>query len=173
MLCATLKSKLLTIFICLCLALSGCQNQPTIEGVEAKLRRIVSAQTIEVIINNQSYQLRLMGLDTPHRQQQPWADDAKKFLEDFLTMNNSIALKSVTITLETNLEVKDKFNRISGYGWFNDELINEKILSEGHGIVNLTYTDGKYDQQLLNAQNYARIMNKGIWSADKPLRNIK
>jgi micrococcal nuclease len=151
---------------------TGCQNQATIKGVEAKLRRVVSAQTIEVIIENKSYQVRLMGLDTPSRKQQPWADDAKKFLVNFLTINNSMPLHSTIIILETNLQVKDQYNRISGYGWFNDELINEKILAQGYGVVNLTYTDGKYDQKLLQAQNYARIMEKGIWNPQQPLRNI-
>jgi micrococcal nuclease len=168
-----LKYKLLTIFICLCLVVTGCQNQATIKGVEAKLRRVVSTQTIEVIISNKSYQMRLTGLDTPSRNQQPWGDDGKKFLVNFLTVNNSIPLNSVMIILETDLEVKDKLNRISGYGWFNDELINEKILAEGFGIINLTYTDGKYDQKLLQAQNYARIMEKGIWNPAQPLRNLK
>ncbi|MBL1211123.1 thermonuclease family protein [Geminocystis sp. GBBB08] len=167
-----MKYKLLTILICLCLILSGCQNQTTIKGIEAKLRRVVSAQTIEVIIKNKSYQFRLMGLETPSEKQQPWGNEARKFLVDFLTVNNSQPLKSAIVILETDLEVKDKFNRIRGYGWFNDELINQKILSFGHGIVNLTYTDGKYDQQLLDAQDYARIMGKGVWNPDKPLRNI-
>jgi micrococcal nuclease len=167
-----LKYKLLTIFICLCLVVTGCQNQSTIRGVQAKLRRVVSAQTIEVIIANKSYQVRLMGLDTPSRKQQPWGDEAKKFLVNFLTVNNSIPLNSTTVILETDLQVKDKFNRISGYGWFNHQLINEKILAEGYGVVNLTYTDGKYDQQLLQAQSYARIMGKGIWNPDQPLRNM-
>lgn len=152
--------------------MTGCQNQATIKGVEAKLRRVVSAQTIEVIIENKSYQVRLMGLDTPSHKQQPWADEAKKFLVNFLTINNSMAIHATTIILETNLQVKDQYNRISGYGWFNDELINEKILAQGYGVVNLTYTDGKYDQKLLQAQNYARIMEKGIWNPQQPLRNI-
>lgn len=167
-----MKYKLLTIFICLSIIVSGCQNQTTIKGVEAKLRRVVSAQTIEVIIENKSYQLRLSGLDTPSGKQQPWGDDGKKFLVNLLTANNTIPLKSAMVILETDLQVKDKFNRISGYGWFNHELINEKILAEGHGVVNLTYTDGKYDQKLLQAQNYARIMEKGIWNPAQPLRNI-
>lgn len=167
-----MKYKLLTILLCLCLVVTGCQNQATIKGVEAKLRRVVSSQTIEVIIENKSYQVRLMGLDTPSLKQQPWADEAKKFLVNFLTINNSMPLHSTTIILETNLQVKDQYNRISGYGWFNDELINEKILAQGYGVVNLTYTDGKYDQKLLQAQNYARIMEKGIWNPQQPLRNI-
>ncbi|BAQ62484.1 Staphylococcus nuclease (SNase) domain [Geminocystis sp. NIES-3708] len=167
-----MKYKLLIIFICLYLVVTGCQNQTAINGIDAKLRRVVSAQTIEVIINNKSYQLRLSGLDTPSRKQQPWGDDGKKFLVDFLTANNTIPLKSAMIILETDVKVKDKFNRISGYGWFNNELINEKILAEGFGVVNLTYTDGKYDQKLLQAQSYARIMEKGIWNPKQPLRNI-
>ncbi|NCO74688.1 MAG: thermonuclease family protein [Cyanobacteria bacterium] len=167
-----LINKFLVILISLCLLIVGCQNNPKITRVEANIRRVISAQTIEVIINNQTYQFRLMGLNTPNRQQQPWGKEAKEVLVNLLTLEGKNSLNSTTVILETNLETKDKFNRLNGYIWYNNQLINQKLLEQGYGLVNLTYTDGKYDQQLLQAQSYARIMEKGIWNPQKPLREI-
>jgi micrococcal nuclease len=42
-------------------------------------------------------------------------------------------------------------------------MVNQELLKQGYGIANLNYTDGKFDRALLNSQDYARIMEKGIW----------
>nr|OEJ77920.1 hypothetical protein A5482_14510 [Cyanobacterium sp. IPPAS B-1200] len=121
--------------------------------------RVVSGQTLEVAINNQVYGVRLTGFDVPEPQQEM----AEKTLTNLLTNNLQNPLNSITITLETDLSSKDSFDRLSAYVWLNSDFINQKIIEDGSAIANLTYTDGKYDDILINAQNYARIMNKGIW----------
>jgi len=73
---------------------------------------------------------------------------------------------SVNLIIETDLEKKDKFARISGYAWYDDLLLNQMILKEGYSLLNLDYTDGKYDRTLINAQEYARLMQKGIWNRE-------
>ncbi|BAQ63289.1 thermonuclease family protein [Geminocystis sp. NIES-3709] len=167
-----LTSGLLIIFFCLCFGVTGCQNKPIINGIEGKIKRVVSAQTIEVIIENKSYQLRLAGLDIPSTQPQvKETQEAKQFLINFFTLNNTIPLNTSIVMLETDLQVKDKFDRLSGYVWYNDRLVNQELLTEGYAIVNLTYTDGKYDRVLIDAQHYARIMEKGIWNVELSMNN--
>ena len=139
-----------------------------VEGIPATMKRVISGQTIEVIIDDRIYQLRLTGLNAPPLSQKPWGENAKQFLIDTLTNNSSLHLLSI----ETDLKVKDKFGRLQGYIWYEQQLINQKLVEEGYAIVNLTYTDGKYDQKLLNAQNYARIMGKGIWNPKQPLKQL-
>jgi len=90
-------------------------------------------------------------------------ETAEKTILNLLTNNLQNPLNSVTITIKTDLTAKDSFDRLSAYVWLNNDFINQKIIEDGSAIANLTYTDGKYDDILINAQNYARIMNKGIW----------
>lgn len=145
------------ILLSLLFVMTGCQNHSPIKGIEAKIKRIVSEQTLEVIIENKSYRLRLSGLEIPSNQPKI-AEEGKQFLKDFFT-----PLNSASVIIETDLQVKDKYNRLSGYVWYLDRMVNQELLKQGYGIANLNYTDGKHDRALINAQDYARIMAKGIW----------
>lgn len=145
------------LILSLFLILTGCQNHPPHQGIKAKVIRIVSAQTLEVVIDNQSYTLRLSGLDIP-RHQPKIAEEGKQFLRNFFS-----PLNAARVTIETDLQVKDQYNRLGGYVWYLDRMVNQELLKQGYGIVNLNYTDGKYDRVLINAQDYGRIMEKGIW----------
>ncbi|MGY6530341.1 MAG: thermonuclease family protein [Cyanobacterium sp.] len=155
---ARLKGFVLPIILC-CLLFSWGQNVSSDNLVSGQLVRIVSGQTLEVAIDNQIYRVRLNGLDVPESQ----GKIAEKTILDLLTNNGQNPINSISVTLETDLTSKDSFGRLSGYVWLNSDFINRKIIEEGSAIANLTYTDGKYDDILINAQNYARIMDKGIW----------
>jgi micrococcal nuclease len=144
----------------------GCQNNSEEDFIRGRITKVISGQTIEVIIDDRQYQLRLTGLKTPYLSQKPWGQEARKYLMDTL-------MSSSYLSLETDVTKTDQYDRLQGYVWHEKQLINQKIIEEGYGVVDLTYTDGKYDQQLLNAQNYARIMGKGIWNPDKPLKELK
>ncbi len=159
-----LSRGLLIIILCLLFFIGACQSHQIPKGFPATLKKVVSAQTIEVMIENQTYKLRLTGLNAPSWSQKPWGKDAKQFLNQTLNHNS--------LSIETDLKQQDKFGRLQGYVWYEEKLINEQLIEQGYAIVNLTYTDGKYDQQLLNAQNYARIMGKGIWNPEKPLKQL-
>ena len=153
----------------------GCQSSlpanTNTNKIPIEITRIVSGQTVEGIINDRQYIIRLSGLNAPSFKQKPWGKQAKKFLADSLK-NKSNAFSS-PISIETDVNKKDKYDRISGYIWIKDKMINEQIIAQGYALTNLTYTDGKYDRQLNDAQLYARIMGKGIWNPDKPLRQLK
>ncbi|MGI0483318.1 thermonuclease family protein [Geminocystis sp. CENA526] len=156
----------LVIILALFLILTGCQNQPSIKGIEASIKRVVSGQTIEIIIDNTSYQLRLTAIDIPDNQSN-LNEEAKQFLVNFFTLDNTIPLKSAKVIVETDLQVKDKYNRLNGYVWYLDRMVNQELIKQGYGIPNLNYTDGKFDRALINAQDYARIMEKGMWKIEK------
>lgn len=164
--------KCLIISCCLCLILSGCANQKIINGISAQVKRVVSGQTVEVIIDNQPIRVRLSGLDAPNLKYKPWGELAQQTLIKLLTDDYQQTLTQITVTIEANLEEKDAYNRLNGYVWQEGKLINQQLIEQGYAIANLNYTEGKYDQQLILAQDYARIMGKGIWNPQKPLREL-
>lgn len=149
--------KIILLTICLMITLSACR--PTPEGREATMREIVSAHTLSIIVNNQGYTLRLMGLDVKEKEETQVIADIK----NFLTNNGEQSLSSVKVVVDSDLAKKDRFGRISGYVWCQQGFLNQFLLQRGRALFNLDYTDGKYDQQLLDAQTYARVMKLGIW----------
>lgn len=145
------------------LLVMACQSNPTLPTQTAEVRRVVSGQSLDILVGGSPYRLRLAGILIPSFLPDSQKKEAQQFLSLLLTDNSRHSLSSVTVTVEANWSRKDKFGRISGYVWHNGHMVNEKILKEGWAVVFLDYTGGEYDQRLLNAQNYARVMEKGIW----------
>jgi micrococcal nuclease len=157
------------ILLCLIL-LIGCQPQKKVEQspqVQVKVAQVVSGQTLEVIglgkEPNLIAQVRLLGIDAPDLQQRPWGDTAKQHLEALIGGEQPIVL-------EFDAQVKDKFGRVLAYGWKDKVLLNEQLVKEGQALFVSRSPNHKYDRRLERAQQYARLMGKGIWNPEKPMR---
>ncbi|WP_250125521.1 thermonuclease family protein [Chroococcidiopsis sp. CCMEE 29] len=104
--------------------------------LEVKVTRVVSGQTLEVTgIDKQpetfsplaprpSMQVRLVGIDAPDLQQQPWGQAAKERLEAMI--------EGRPVLLEFDVQDKDTFGRRLAYVWQDGVLLNEKLVKEGY-----------------------------------------
>jgi micrococcal nuclease len=152
------------------LLLVSCQshNNSSIIPANVKIARVVSGQSLEVLgmeaQPNLISQLRLIGLDAPDIRQLPWGEDAKQLVEGLIGGANQ------AVNLEFDLEAKDKFNRTLAYVWKDKLLLNEEVVKQGYALFVARSPNHKYDQRLERAQQWARIMGKGIWNPDKPMR---
>ncbi|ADI63296.1 thermonuclease family protein [Trichormus azollae] len=156
--------------LCCLLLLVSCQakNQSTNILTEVKIARVVSGQTLEVVgmaeQPNWISQVRLIGVDAPDSRQLPWGDDAKEMLEKLIDSPQK------SIKLEFDLEAKDKFGRTLAYAWKDQVFLNEQVLKQGYALFVARSPNHKYDNRLENAQQWARLMGKGIWNPEKPMR---
>ena len=152
------------------LLLVSCQspNNSSTTPASLKVARVVSGQSLEVLgmesQPNLISQVRLIGLDAPDLRQLPWGEDAKQLLEGLIGGANQ------AVNLEFDLEAKDKFNRTLAYVWKDKLLLNEEVVKQGYALFVARSPNHKYDQRLERAQQWARIMGKGIWNTDKPMR---
>jgi micrococcal nuclease len=144
------------------------QNNSSIIPANVKIARVVSGQSLEVLgmeaQPNLISQVRLIGLDAPDIRQLPWGEDAKQLVEGLIGGANQ------AVNLEFDLEAKDKFNRTLAYVWKDKLLLNEEVVKQGYALFVARSPNHKYDQRLERAQQWARIMGKGIWNPDKPMR---
>ena len=144
------------------------QNNSSITPTSVKVARVVSGQSLEVLgmesQPNLISQVRLIGLDAPDLRQLPWGEDAKQLLEGLIGGANQ------AVNLEFDLEAKDKFNRTLAYVWKDKLLLNEEVVKQGYALFVARSPNHKYDRRLERAQQWARIMGKGIWNTDKPMR---
>ena len=165
--------KTTIIIICL-LLLSGCQSLNSPLGLTAKVQRVISGQTLDVLIqsNKQSTlieRIRLIGIAAPDLQQHPWGRAAKERLEELLSETNGQQLVLQSVLLESQSEEKDSFGRRLAYVWRNGVLINEQLVSEGYVLAEILDSNFKYQQRLIHAQEYARLMGYGIWNPQNPM----
>lgn len=148
----------------------GCQpktpladNQPLV-----KVARVVSGQTLEVLglaeQPNLISQVRLVGIEAPDLRQRPWGDAAKDTLE---TM---IGGAEQYVKLEFDIQAKDKIGRTLAYVWKDKVLLNEQLVKQGNVLFVARSPNHKYDQLLDRAQQWARLMQQGIWNPEKPMR---
>ncbi|WP_017652624.1 thermonuclease family protein [Fortiea contorta] len=162
-------TRRIVILACL-LFLFSCQanNQPTNNQVQVKVARVVSGQSLEVLgmaeQPNLISQVRLIGLDAPDMRQRPWGDEAKRRLEALIGGAEQI------VTLEFDLEAKDKIGRTLAYVLKDQLLLNEELVKQGYVLFVARSPNHKYDQRLERAQQWARIMGLGIWQLEKPMR---
>lgn len=144
----------------LLLLLTGCQSVSKPQGLNVKVKRIISGQTIEVVSNDKTMLVRLIGIDAPDLQQQPFGKAAKALLTQV------IADKEVIIELDE--QKQDEFGRYLAYVW-SDLLVNEYLVKQGVVIVAVKSPNHKYDTQLVRAQEWARLQEQGIWNPKQPL----
>jgi micrococcal nuclease len=157
------------ILTCLLLVVS-CQakNQPINNEVQVKVARVVSGQSLEVLgmaeQPNLISQVRLIGIDAPDMRQRPWGDEAKQRLETLIGGAEQL------VTLEFDLEAKDKIGRTLAYVLKDKVLLNEELVKQGYVLFVGRSPNHKYDQRLDRAQQLARLMGQGIWKPEKPMR---
>ena len=155
-------SKLLS--ICLCLLLLGCgANYNEANLVAAKVTRVFSGQTVEVILSptTQHAKVRIIGIDAPDLRQSPWGERAKEKLSELVL--------GMPVKIEMEDVEPDRFNRLNAHIWQDNTLVSEKLVKEGCVLANMEYPHS-YSKLLIDAQEYARLMGYGIWNPQQALR---
>lgn len=156
--------SLVTVF-CLIL-LGGCQSTSTPQGVTLSVERVVSGQTLEVVDpqkqTDSTVRVQLIGISAPDLRQRPWGEITRERLQEMIGEK--------PVLLESDLELKDQFDRQLAYIWQDGKLLNEQLLREGRALFRPRSLNRKYDERLERAQEYARVMGLGIWNPEQPLR---
>lgn len=160
-------------FIALCLLsfllliLLGCSATPSRQKIPVTVERVLSGQMVEISDASGTQRLRLIGIDAPawlpKCEQEPWQEEAKKQLQE--------KLEGQSVWLEYDEQTEDNFDRQLGYLWQDEQLINEWLVEEGLVLASRPYEPNtRYAQQLAYAQEWARIMELGIWNWQNPMR---
>ncbi len=160
------KSCILWICLVLAVMIMGCQGRSPTGATSVQVMGVVSGQTIEISdFTGQTalnQQLRLIGISAPDWRQNPWGESARTSLSE--------KLLGQTVFLEEDIETVDDYDRHLAYVWLDDVLVNEWLAEEGLVMVNVRSPNLKYEQRLHHAQQTARILGRGIWNPENPMR---
>ena len=147
------------------LFLVGCSVRVPSEQVQVRVERVISGNTLEVRDLSQSgavKRVRLIGIEAPDLQQNPWGNAAKQELERLS--------EGQTLLLEWDIEREDGYDRQLAYLWHDGKLVNEELIAGGYVLAQMRSPNIKYDRRFTQAQEKARIMGQGIWDSQTPLR---
>ena len=134
---------------------------------QATVVRIIDGDTIDVrLADGRIERVRYIGIDTPEtvapgRPVEPWGPEA--------TAANTALLAGGVVWLEKDVSERDRFDRLLRYvyvaGADGDRLfVNESLVRRGLAQVATFPRDVKHIDQLLAAQERARLEGLGIWA---------
>ena len=137
---------------------------------EAKVTKILDGDTLKVTLTNGFIiTVRLLLIDSPEYKkakvdQQLYGYEATKFAEEVLKIGSIVFLE-----FEGDV-VKDKYDRHLAYLWYQDKdtdnylLYNEEVVKVGLAKVAYVFSQRKYLNRILSAQDEARFKKLNIWS---------
>jgi micrococcal nuclease len=117
--------------------------------------RITDGDTIECL---RIGRVRLIGIDSPERDRQPFGDQARDALERLIPVG-------ARVQLEGDAEPVDRYGRRLSYVWREGLLVNWAMVRQGWA-VQLTYPPNvQYVDALEAAQRLAREEGAGLWAS--------
>lgn len=119
----------------------------------ADVVRVIDGDTIEVKVGGRVEKVRYIGIDCPESSQE-WGKQATE-------KNKDLARGSVT--LEFDVQERDRYGRLLAYVWSGSTMINEALVEEGLAMIATYPPNVKYVDRFRKAQEYARSNGNGFW----------
>ncbi|WP_186579729.1 thermonuclease family protein [Aquibacillus kalidii] len=139
------------------------QSPSNLVNVEqATVTRVLDADTIEVEMNGDILDVRLLLVDTPETVHpniapEPFGVEASLYAKRILP-------RGKRVQLEFDGPLCDMYGRILAYMWVDGQLFNEMLLEEGMAHIAYVFDPPyTYYEQFVSAQGRARRGRKGIW----------
>ncbi len=123
-----------------------------------RITKVNDGDTVTVLINGREERVRLIGIDAPEVDQEPWGRRARRRLQDIIRKTEK------TVRLEFDMDERDRYGRLLAYLWTkNGRLINEEMVRAGYAVIYTIPPNVKYVERLKDAQKTAKDKKKGIW----------
>ncbi len=125
---------------------------------QAKVTAVNDGDTVTIFLEGKEHRCRLIGFDAPEMGQEPWGRRSREHLRGLLKASRW------KITVETDLEKYDKYNRLLVYLRTPDNvMINERMLTDGYAVLFTIQPNSRYVERFKKAQHQARQEKRGIW----------
>lgn len=157
----------LALILAACLAFPGCRR----EYVSPKgylVRNIIDGDTVEL---SNGRRVRYIGVDTPETMKKvagKWLYDPEPFAAEAKKLNRSL-VGGKRVSLEFGSRKEDKYGRWLAYVETDGKMANEELLREGYAVLVVYPPNDKYLEDLVEAQEEAKMARRGVW---KDLKTI-
>ena len=145
--------------------LSQTSEKPTIQATNSyKVSKVIDGDTIDVLINNKSVKVRVIGINTPEtvdprRPVQCFGREASDHAKSILT-NQMVQLEP-----DLTQSDKDKYSRLLRYVFLPDGKDYGLIMiKEGYAYEYTYELPYKFQKEYKAAQNEAENLKVGLWS---------
>ncbi len=101
--------------------------------------------------------VRLIGVDSPERQQHPFGQQAQQALLEIMPAG-------AAVRLEPDVAPTDRYGRVLAHVWVGSTLVNEAMVQGGWAVLYTVPPNVKYADRLERAQKEARARGAGLWA---------
>jgi len=119
-----------------------------------RVTRISDGDTIEC---EGRVRIRLIGIDAPEQDQPPFGTAATAGLASFLPLGSSV-------DLESDLEPRDRYNRVLAYVWLDGRMLNWLMVRHGWAVPIVFPPNVQYVDFFRAARDLARKEVRGLWN---------
>ncbi len=127
------------------------------EKQKVKVVRVIDGDTIEIEGNKK---VRYIGINTPE------LHDSRRPIQCYGQISadeNRRLVEGKEIFIQKDVSEVDKYKRLLRYVWVEDIFVNDYLVRQGFAQVSTFPPDVKYQQQFLEAQEEAKVNNRGLW----------
>ena len=131
---------------------------------KVELFKCVDGDTARFILDKKEIKVRLIGIDAPEiaKQDTPaeeYGNEASNY-----TCRKLKSAKKIELLYEDNSEKTDKYDRVLAYVFIDNKLLEESIVKNGYAKDKYIKKNYRYYDILIDAENYAKEKEKGIYS---------
>ena len=134
------------------------------EKVEVTFSKCVDGDTAKFILNEEEITARFLAVDTPEtvhptKEEEPFGKEASNYTCEKLTNASKIVLE-----YDDGSDKTDKYDRHLVWVFYDDNFLQEELLSLGYAKIAYIYGDYTYTEELQQAENNSRQNKIGLWS---------
>ena len=147
-------------FVRLCCLILLLWPQPPTAAERHRVEKVFDGDTI---LLDDGQKVRFLGVNTPetdnkYKTAETGGEQAKNWLRQ--------RLEHHYVTLQTDVELQDKYGRSLAYVFTDDQqLVNQELVKNGLAMVSIFPPNLKYTDTLLAAQQQAEQSRLGLWAA--------
>ncbi len=123
--------------------------------------RVSDGDTVVVRAPGGDTKIRLLGIDAPEKDQEPWGPRARTFLAQL------VAGKAVRV--ETDVQPRDRYGRTLGYLYVGKVFVNLELVRQGYAMLYTFPPNVAHTAELVAAQREARDAGRKIWGPEDGL----
>ena len=127
--------------------------------------RVVDGDTLVIDYEGNEEKVRLIGVDTP---ESVHPDKTKNTSYGKLASEyTKEKLLGKSVSLEFDVEKRDKYGRLLAYLYLNGKMYNKTLLEEGYAKVATFPPNVKYVDEFVKIAKIARENNVGLWGYEE------
>jgi micrococcal nuclease len=129
----------------------------------ATVERVVDGDTIVVRLSGRTEKVRVLGVNTPETVSpkvgvQCYGPQASAYTHSRLP-------PGTRVTLETDVEVRDKYGRLLAYVYVGGDRFDDDLLRLGYGRLLIIPPNGEYARVMMQEELQAKSAGAGLWGA--------